>query len=119
MFRSNGRNGNEKFVFHASPTLIYNLRSGTVPHSQPGSVGKQAMSEADDQSLSGDEDFDAGSARRERGDMHSVRARNHLREQMQADVERFLQSGGQIKQVPSHVSAERLQSSGEALSESF
>ena len=44
-------------------------------------------------------DVDAGAARDEPVETRSAEARRKLREQMQADIERFLQSGGHIEQV--------------------
>ena len=44
-------------------------------------------------------DMDAGAARDEPVETRSAEARRKLREQMQADIERFLRSGGHIEQV--------------------
>ena len=41
-------------------------------------------------------------------DMHTVKSRVKQRQQMETDVERFLNSGGHIERLPSHATGEQI-----------
>lgn len=71
--------------------------------------------ENDNRDLAADEAYEESATASE--DAHTVNSRNKLREEMQSDIERFLQSGGKIEQVPIHVNAERNRNQSENLGE--
>lgn len=56
----------------------------------------------------GEEDPEFGARQTQRADTHTVKSRDKLREQMKADIARFLESGGQIQQVPVSATAEQI-----------